>query len=310
MSAENLPHCMLQIIFERLQISELRAVPLVCSAWRQAEAEVQEHLWAPFAPGWQNLHKQVALRSWLFERQLHKRIHIDADALALESQHLLATPLSLAEQICSAPSLILRRLPLVGQVYSLLDALAPRRFKVIIAGPRHSGKTGVLNGFVDRPIFYAERRGSLHVESVLANGAMVELWEPSRTDSFVGSYGDVQARGCMEGTDGLVYVCDGQVGAEDTVHFAALLQMTELQGIPVLVVAAKQDLLARAPSQTVVSLGLLNRPSLRWRVQPCSLVGERARTTSVERAELRAGLAWLVRAMRDESHPISRDQSV
>ena len=40
----DLPHCVLALIFGQLGPEDLRAVPVVCSAWRAAEAELQELL--------------------------------------------------------------------------------------------------------------------------------------------------------------------------------------------------------------------------------------------------------------------------
>ena len=63
---------------------------------------------------------------------------------------------------------------------------------------------------------------------------------------------DAQARGCFEGTDGLIYVCDGQSSAEDARVFEDVLRMPEMrEGAPLLVLASKQDLVQRAPAQTV-----------------------------------------------------------
>ena len=295
-----LPHCVFAEMIGCLGLSDLRTVPLVCKAWLAAEREHREFLWRQFSPGWPSLHKHVALRTWLFEK--HRRSLVCADEFALESPRTQAPPLSTAAWACIAPTVLRRRLPLYGFASSMLDTLAPRRFKVTITGPRYSGTTSVLNACCDRPIFHAERTGPLHVETIMSGGAVVQLWDTSadRAVGKIGSYGDAQARGCFEGTDGLIYVCDGQSSAEDARVFEDVLRMPEMrEGAPLLVLASKQDLVQRAPAQTVLSLGLLAYPRTRWRAQPCSLVGW-GKTTRLERAEVAKGLAWLVGAMRDQ----------
>ena len=42
--AESLPYPVLHLIFEHLDLSQLRKVPLVCSSWHAAELEMQEQL--------------------------------------------------------------------------------------------------------------------------------------------------------------------------------------------------------------------------------------------------------------------------
>ena len=71
-----------------------------------------------------------------------------------------------------------------------------------------------------------------------------------------------------------------------------------MMGLPLLVLASKHDLTPRAPAQSVVSLDLLARSSLRWRLQPCSLVGSTGLVTD-ERAQLSKGLHWLAQEMRE-----------
>merc|ERR1719231_684124 len=89
------------------------------------------------------------------------------------------------------------------------------------------------------------------------------------------------------------------MSADDARVLSTLLAKPHLAGLPLLVLSSKHDLTPRAPAETAVALGLLTLPpSLRWRVQPCSLVGN-TDLVSNERAELRTGLAWLVREMRD-----------
>ena len=320
----DLPHCVLALIFGQLGPEDLRAVPVVCSAWRAAEAELQELLWAGFAPGFpEGVAKQVVVRTLLFEKYRHTLF--DVDALALEAPRDRGEAAAGPSSLCDLPARLLWRLSHMHVLSATLDALAPRRFKCLIIGPQGSGKTSVLDALCNRPAGWAVRTRSLHVETITANGAQVQLWEvpvealkvPGRP--FIGrqkggSSGAAQSilmsaqRDFFPGTDGLIYVCDGMVGAEDLGIFSTVLAAHELSHVPLLVLASKHDLTQRSPAQTVVSLGLLADFSSctrrtahrrRWRVQPCSLVG-RSTLVANERAELQKGVHWLVQEMRNE----------
>ena len=286
-----LPDCVLALIFAHLDADGLRTVPLVSLAWRAAEHLTQELLWARFAPGWPpSSAKEVAVHSLLFESRQGQVV--DIDALALEAPRGRMQPPPSAQCVCDLPARLFRRLSPLFWMGPVLDALAPRRFKCLIAGPKHSGKTRVLDTLCRRPGHYAERAGVLHVEMLMVGGAQVQLWEG--TDGLI----------LTQGTDGLIYVCDGRAGADDAAMLQRLLAVPELATVPVLVVASKQDLMRRSPAQTVTSLGLLTRRSLRWRVQPCSLPTRSVsalRGCEHECRELHQGLGWLAQAMRDES---------
>ena len=73
-AAIDLPHCVLAMVFGDLAVRDLRAVAVVCSAWRAAEAEVQELLWGRFAlaafPA--HLAKRAALNQFLFDNRTRR----------------------------------------------------------------------------------------------------------------------------------------------------------------------------------------------------------------------------------------------
>mmetsp|Transcript_48076 Transcript_48076/g.108296 ORF Transcript_48076/g.108296 Transcript_48076/m.108296 type:complete len:336 (-) Transcript_48076:127-1134(-) len=314
-SLESMPDLVLANIFGRLAAAQLRAVPLVCSAWHVAERLIARLLWARFAPGWPpDRAKQVVVRSLLFDMR-HQQ-YVDVDALALEalcdqtSTASASQPNFSRERLCAALTRPFCGLPPFNLVGTVLDALAPRRFKCLITGPKASGKTAVLDTLCGRPGHYAERRGSFHVEMLMVGGVQVQLWEGLTATSSapfgaVGSYGDMHARSFLEGTDGLIYVCDGRAGTEDAAGLQRLLDMPDTSTLPLLIIASKQDLTPRSPAHTAVSLGLLAHGTLRWRVQPCCLPSRAVaalRGLDLERDWLHQGMRWLVREMRGQSH--------
>lgn len=303
-SSTDLPHCVLALIFGELAALDLRAVAAVCSAWRAAEAEMQGLLWKRFAPAAFPAHlaKSAALNHLLFEKLLGHRRLGDTDRLAFESIREEAPPFT-----SSMSAMLLQGLSAIGAVGSSSDAFALRRHKVLVAGPRGSGKTSVIDAFMNRPARWAVRaHQTFQVEETVEASARVQLWELP----FAAGYGVLggsirfnhiitkRAKSLIEGAEGFIYVCDGQMASDDARVLSNLLAEPHLAGLPLLVLASKHDLTPRAPAEVAVALGLLTvSPSLRWRVQPCSLVGNTG-LVSNERAELRTGLTWLVREMR------------
>ena len=130
----DLPHCVLALIFGQLGPEDLRAVPVVCSAWRAAEAELQELLWARFAPGFpEGVAKQVVVRTLLFEKYRHTLF--DVDALALEAPRDRGEAAARPCPCVTCPHAALEALA-HDVLSATLDALAPRRFKCLIIGPQ------------------------------------------------------------------------------------------------------------------------------------------------------------------------------
>ena len=100
-------------------------------------------------------------------------------------------------------------------------------------------------------------------------------------------------RNYFEQTDALVYVIDSadkkrleEGGAElDT-----LLQEDQLAGVPLLVLANKQDLVHAAQADEISeSLALSNIRDRPWQIQPCS---------AITGDGLEVGMAWLVKQMK------------
>ena len=177
-------HCSLLMLLYTLQgipIGLSAAVPFLLQQKKVSRTEQAKFsivawpfalklLWAPLAPGWPGSSaKQVAVRSLLFERHLHRLV--DVDALALEAPRRQPLPTSSTQWLCDVPTLLLQRLSVFASMGAALDALAPRRFKCLIAGPSGAGKTSVLDALCGRPPHYASRFGGFHVETVVASGA-------------------------------------------------------------------------------------------------------------------------------------------
>jgi signal recognition particle receptor subunit beta len=331
-AAIDLPHCVLAMVFGDLAVRDLRAVAVVCSAWHAAEAEMEELLWERFAPAAFPAHlaKRAALNQFLFDNRTRRCLNADRLAFESPSHDRLSLSTSFA-----MPRVLLRALSLLGSVGASSEMWAARRYNVLIAGPDGSGKTSVLDAFCNRPAGWAVRARhhakDLHVETVTSGGTRVQLMECGAQlmeRGAIVSYSNHRAmkrsQDLLSGIQGIIYVCDGQAMArygtcaDEARVLSALLAHPELAGLPLLVLASKQDLTPRAPCQVCLDLDLLSYtpgryppgryppgrpppgrepPGRRWRIQPCSLVGNTDLVTS-ERAELRTGLKWLVQAMR------------
>ena len=100
-------------------------------------------------------------------------------------------------------------------------------------------------------------------------------------------------RNYYESTDALLYVLDSsdKKRLEETgEELAELLEEEKLQGVPVLVMANKQDLVHALPADAIAEgLNLYKIRDRTWTIQPCSAVtGE----------GIQEGLEWLVKNVK------------
>jgi energy-coupling factor transporter ATP-binding protein EcfA2 len=170
----------------------------------------------------------------------------------------------------------------LDSVVTMLDALAPRRFSVLLTGLHGCGKSTLLSAVVGGVVGPATRipfgDGTRPLTRLLVGGAELVVWERDATSlpsSFSG-YMEVDAIAFVVASvsDAAPHVRVAEQEAAGLLH--SLLQRPELASAPLLVLAAKQDVLCAArPSQ--LGLDLLGLPSIRdrpWRLQGCSCIRE------------------------------------
>ena len=142
--------------------------------------------------------------------------------------------------------------------------------RVLVLGLDNAGKTTILKRLSDEEISHVMPTQGFNVKSVVSAGFKLNMWD-------VGGQREIRPywRNYMDNTDALVYVIDSADRArleEVNQELAKLLtEEDKLAGVPLLVMANKQDLLS-ALSAADISVGL-NLTAIRdrpWQIQACS----------------------------------------
>ena len=186
--------------------------------------------------------------------------------------------------------------------HSILDALAPRRFNLLVIGPCSSGKTALLNTLAGRPLWHAEvpRQGEFNMTRCMLRAAECTFIEPDRRslEQCCSGDGDPFLPGWVSaGIDGLVFLLDDACRDGCAALLDATLTAPECAGLPLLLLANKQDLQgAMACDDIAMQFEIHTLPTSQCRVQPASCL-------TCEGIE--DGVRWCVEASRC-SRPVER----
>lgn len=167
----------------------------------------------------------------------------------------------------------------MGQTFS---AVRPPR--VLVLGLDGSGKTSLLRRLVQQDAALLPPSHGYQVTRVLYDGVQCELLDVGGSEELRRYW-----RMYFDGLSGVVFVIDSadKRRLEETgLELHRLLQSPTLSGIPLLILANKQDMIDALPSQKVV-LGL-NLGAVRdrdWHVQACS---------ARDRRGVEEGFAWVL----------------
>lgn len=157
----------------------------------------------------------------------------------------------------------------------VLDSFSERHAKILMLGLDNAGKTTVLYKFKLNEL----------VTTIPTIGFNVETVQPGKNVSFtvwdVGGQDKIRVlwKHYFTGCEGLVYVID----SNDRTRFAEakneldwILDSDEMRGVPLVILANKQDLpQAATPSEVANSLGLSKVQGRKWHVQGTSAtIGE------------------------------------
>ncbi|CAG9460939.1 unnamed protein product [Pedinophyceae sp. YPF-701] len=160
--------------------------------------------------------------------------------------------------------------------------------RILVLGLDNAGKTTILKKLSEEDITTIQPTQGFNVKSLLHEGFKLNVWD-------IGGQKTIRPywRNYFEQTDALVYVIDSSDRKrldETGEELARLLEEDKMQGIPVLVLANKQDLMhAMAPDEIADLLNLFSIREHPWQIQPCS-----AKTGD----GLREGMEWLVRQVK------------
>mmetsp|Transcript_9421 Transcript_9421/g.17085 ORF Transcript_9421/g.17085 Transcript_9421/m.17085 type:complete len:202 (+) Transcript_9421:68-673(+) len=166
-----------------------------------------------------------------------------------------------------------------------------KEIRILMLGHDNAGKTTILkklasddSNFMFTNIMPPTRSG-FHIKSLVQDGFTVKVWDIGGSLT-IRPYIDSQ----FDSTDALVYVVDSsdrRLLEESGQLLYELLAKDQLQGIPLLVFANKQDLVwAKTATQIADFLQLEQIRDRRWSIHPCSARGGDG---------LQDGLEWLVK---------------
>uniref|UniRef100_A0A6S9PM55 F-box domain-containing protein n=1 Tax=Chrysotila carterae TaxID=13221 RepID=A0A6S9PM55_CHRCT len=251
-----LPDDAAAMVFRHLDAESLSRVPIVCTAWRRIERLFQPSLWQPHAPHAAHAKATLVRRKLLLTRGDERMDVVSGGRSTIGYWS------------------VVQQLPPIARIRSMLDALAPRRFKVLLTGLSGSGKSAFVDRFMGRDA--CTHPHTLRTEHIFFGGAEIDLWDAHMREVAIvreSTSRRVLFGGCSEAVDGIVFVADGSRRHEEAVELhAAVLAATELKRLPLLVLANKQDLWGAAPAELAASLVLHTVRDRRWRVAAASCV--------------------------------------
>eukprot|EP00339_Tiarina_fusa_P023742 CAMPEP_0117046282 /NCGR_PEP_ID=MMETSP0472-20121206/32005_1 /TAXON_ID=693140 ORGANISM="Tiarina fusus, Strain LIS" /NCGR_SAMPLE_ID=MMETSP0472 /ASSEMBLY_ACC=CAM_ASM_000603 /LENGTH=170 /DNA_ID=CAMNT_0004758581 /DNA_START=5 /DNA_END=514 /DNA_ORIENTATION=+ len=144
-----------------------------------------------------------------------------------------------------------------------------REARILVLGLDNAGKTTALKKLADEDITHTIPTQGFNIKSVVHEGFKLNVWDIGGQKSIRPYW-----RNYFDSTDALVYVIDSadrrrldETGAE----LSLLLEEDKLAGIPLLVLANKQDLVSAAKAEEIAEG--LNLHSVRdrvWQIQACS----------------------------------------
>ncbi|KAI8821523.1 ADP-ribosylation factor-like protein 3-like protein [Fimicolochytrium jonesii] len=154
---------------------------------------------------------------------------------------------------------------------SLLRRLrsTPTDLRILLLGLDNSGKTTILKHLASEPITEIKPTQGFNIKTVVVEGVKLTVWD-------IGGQRAIRPywRNYFESTDVLIYVIDSadRRRLEETgEELQQLLEESKLLGVPLLVLANKQDLVTALPGDEIATgLNLNAIRDRHWQIQPCS----------------------------------------
>mmetsp|Transcript_22517 Transcript_22517/g.39805 ORF Transcript_22517/g.39805 Transcript_22517/m.39805 type:complete len:206 (-) Transcript_22517:252-869(-) len=177
---------------------------------------------------------------------------------------------------------LLRSLSGLGKGKSMSDA------RILVLGLDNAGKTTCLKQMSNESISTVSPTQGFNIKSLVQDNFRLNVWDIGGQKVLRPYWSNY-----FEDTDCLVYVIDSAdqkrvSEAGDQLH--ELLENEKLYGVPILVLANKQDLLnALKPKDIIKSLNLMKIPKSHvWMIAPCS-----AKTGK----GLQEAIAWMIKVL-------------
>ncbi|KAJ3009142.1 ADP-ribosylation factor protein 3 [Thoreauomyces humboldtii] len=177
---------------------------------------------------------------------------------------------------------------IVSGVFKLRSG--PTDLRILLLGLDNAGKTTVLKSLASEDITEIKPTQGFNIKSMVVDGVKLNVWD-------IGGQKTIRPywRNYFESTDVLIYIIDSadRRRLEETgEELHSLLEEHKLAGVPVLVLANKQDLASALPGDEIATgLNLNAIRDRHWQIQPCS-------AKSGEGVE--EGLQWALNACKDK----------
>lgn len=170
---------------------------------------------------------------------------------------------------------------------SLLRKLkkSDKEMRILLLGLDNAGKTSCLKKLSDEEISHIMPTQGFNIKSLSQEGFKLNVWDIGGQKAIRPYWANYYGN-----TDALVYVIDSADKKrleESGIELNLLLEEEKLQGVPILILANKQDLLTAVPAKELAeTLNLHNIRDRKWQIQGCS-----AKTG----AGLQEGIQWVIK---------------
>lgn len=162
-----------------------------------------------------------------------------------------------------------------------------KELRILLLGLDNAGKTSCLKKLSDEEISHIMPTQGFNIKSLSQEGFKLNVWD-------IGGQKAIRPywKNYFDNTDALVYVIDSadRRRIEETgLELNSLIEQEKLAGVPVLILANKQDLVnALTPEEISAALNLTNIRDRQWHIQACS-----AKTGD----GLQQGIEWVIKTV-------------
>eukprot|EP00736_Rhodelphis_marinus_P011692 Rmarinus@m.18379 len=170
-------------------------------------------------------------------------------------------------------------------------------YRILLLGLDNAGKTTILKALSEEEINHVVPTQGFNVKSIQKEGFKLNVWDIGGQKSIRPYW-----RNYFEQSDCLVYVIDSADHkriVETGEELQRLLEEENLAGLPLLVLANKQDLIhAMSPDEIAKELGLLDLVDRTWQIQGCSAKKAAGSSASEDAGNLQKGFEWAIKAIQ------------
>ncbi len=162
-----------------------------------------------------------------------------------------------------------------------------KELRILLLGLDNAGKTSILKKLSEEEISHIMPTQGFNLKCLSQEGFKLNVWD-------IGGQKAIRPywKNYYENTDALIYVIDSadRRRMEETgVELNGLIEEEKLAGIPVLILANKQDLItSMAPKEISEALHLHNIRDRQWQIQACS---------AKSGAGLQEGVEWVLKTV-------------